>query len=47
MNENDTTKVAIATLLIAVGLSIGLVSLAKFFTDSRPQIHLQIQLDIK
>ncbi|MBP5977549.1 hypothetical protein HW132_33775 [Brasilonema sp. CT11] len=46
MND-DTTKTAIASLLIAVGLSIGLVSLAKFFTDSRPQIHLQIRLDIE
>lgn len=46
MND-DTTKAAIATLLIAFGLSIGLAATAKFFIQTRPQIHLQIQLDIK
>ncbi|MBW4597808.1 MAG: hypothetical protein KME46_34115 [Brasilonema angustatum HA4187-MV1] len=46
-NDNDTSKTAIATLLIAFGLSIGLAATAKFFIQTRPQIHFQIQLDIK
>lgn len=46
MDENDTTKAAIATMLIALGLSIGLAATAKFFIQTRPQIQLEIRLKV-
>lgn len=46
MND-DSTKAAIASLLIVLGLAIAIPATAKLFIQARPHIQLEIKLDIK